>query len=77
MAGTDCIEHPPTKTLSRADIERLALKLYAVAVGSISTIGPADRDNLVLASRALRQLVSAFERASGRTLTAILIEGVR
>jgi hypothetical protein len=75
MADSDTIEYPPLTTLTRTEIEYLADRLYGAGVSSISTIGSAERNDLVLASRALRRLLSAYERGVGRQLACIMLAG--
>jgi hypothetical protein len=75
MANADCTQYPTVTTLTRTEIEYLADRLYGAGVSSISIIGSTERNDLVLASRALRRLLSAYERGVGRQLACIMLAG--
>jgi hypothetical protein len=77
QANTDCIEDAPMTTLTRDQVEALADRLYSRSVSALSTVGPTDRQDLVLASRALRRFLSAYERGTGRQLSCIMLAGGR
>jgi hypothetical protein len=75
MADSDTIEYPSLTTLTRAEIERLADRLLSHGISTISISSRAERDDLILASRCLRRLLSAFEKSTGRELSALMIVG--
>jgi hypothetical protein len=61
--------------LSHEEIQNLADRLFSRGMSSLSTYSPTDRVDLIAASRALRRLLVAFERASGQPLHTILLTG--
>lgn len=75
QADQDCIRYPTVTTLTRTEIEYLADRLYARGVSVLTTSTPVEQDDLVLASRALRRLLAAYERGSGRQLHALMLCG--
>jgi hypothetical protein len=66
----------PLIELNPESIQLLADKLYSLGISNITTIGPEERAEFVTASRALRRLLAAYERAAGRPLHTILLAGV-
>jgi hypothetical protein len=70
------VPHDPL-LLNAESVQRLADALYSIAVSNLATVGPRDRVNLVNASRALRRLLTAYERESGHELHTLLIAGGR
>jgi hypothetical protein len=75
MANTDSIEYPPITTMSADQIQALADRLYGRGTSPLATCSATDRDDLVLASRTLRRLMSAYERGTGRQLSLIMLAG--
>lgn len=75
QAKTQDIHYPVVTTLTREEIECIADRLYARGVSTLSTASPRERDDLIVASRALRRLLSAYERASGRQLHTVMLCG--
>jgi hypothetical protein len=75
MANTDPTEYPDVVTITAEEIQVIADRLYVLAVSTLPVVGPADRTNLILASRTLRRLLAAYETGSGRQLAALLISG--
>jgi hypothetical protein len=75
MADCTVTDYPDISTLTRAEIEYLADRLYGRGVSTITTTSAAEREDLITASRALRRLLSVYERASGRQLACLLING--
>jgi hypothetical protein len=74
MAVPDCTDYP-LAALSRDQIEYLADRLFSRGTSPIATTSAAERQDLVVASRCLRRLLSAFERGTGRQLTALMLCG--
>jgi hypothetical protein len=66
----------PLLELTPRSIEALADRLYSLGITNLVAITPRDQADLVAASRALRRLLSAYERAAGRPLHTILLAGV-
>lgn len=77
MANQDCIDYPHISTLTRTEIEYLADRLYGRGTSALSTSTTAERADLVLASRVLRRLLAAYEHATNRQLSCILLAGGR
>jgi hypothetical protein len=75
MGATETTEYPPIAILSVDQIQALADRLYGRGVSTIPTTSSAERQDLILASRALRRLLAAYERASGRQLACIMLAG--
>jgi hypothetical protein len=73
-ASADCTDYPLT-TLSRDQIEYLADRLFSRGTSPIATTSAAERQDLILASRCLRRLLAAYERAGNRQLSALMICG--
>lgn len=75
MAITETTEYPPLTTLTRTEVENLADRLFSRGVSTLSAIGPLQRQDLVLASRALRRLLVTYESSTGHQLNTIMISG--
>jgi hypothetical protein len=75
MAESVVIEYSSVATLTRAQIEYLADRLFSRGTSPIVTTSATERADMVVASRALRRLLAAFERCTGRELHALLIDG--
>ena len=75
MATTDVTSTPVITTLTHAEVLALADRLYSRAISTLSTSGPVERRDLVTASRALRRLLSAYERVAGYEIGTILLCG--
>jgi hypothetical protein len=75
-AGASGIPHEAL-VLNAETVQRLVDAIYSLAVSGIATVGPRDRVNLVNSSRALRRLLTAYERESGHELHTLLISGGR
>jgi hypothetical protein len=69
------VETSPLVELTPKSIERLADRLYSLGVANVTTVDGFDRQNLVVASRALRRMLAAFEKEAGRPLHTILLTG--
>jgi hypothetical protein len=63
--------------LNAESVQRLADAIYSLAISGIATVGPRDRVNLVNSSRAMRRLLTAYEREAGHELHTLLISGGR
>jgi transketolase C-terminal domain/subunit len=75
-ASASGIPHEPLM-LNAESVQQLADTLYSVAVSNVGTVSPRDRVNLVNASRALRRLLTAYEREAGHELHTLLVSGGR
>jgi hypothetical protein len=74
--SASAIPHEPLM-LNAESVQRLADAIYSVAVSNVGTVGPRDRVNLVNASRALRRLLTVYEREAGHELHTLLISSGR
>jgi hypothetical protein len=61
--------------LTPRSIEALADRVYSLGVSHVITMTRRDQSDLVAASRALRRLLVAYERAAGHELHTIMICG--
>jgi hypothetical protein len=61
--------------LNAESAQALADRLFSLGTSNITTIGPKEQADLVAASRALRRLLAAYERAAGHELHTILLAG--
>ena len=75
QAGIDGIPDCTVRVVTRTELEYLSDRLYGTAISSILTIGPREREDMILASRAIRRLLGAFEQGAGRQLHTLLING--
>jgi hypothetical protein len=69
------MDFPDPHTLSQKDVQALADRLYSRAVSSLVIDNREIRSDLISASRALRRLLVAYERAAGHELHTIMICG--
>jgi hypothetical protein len=72
MADIECIT---PSIISRTDIECLSDRLLSRAVSTLSTYCPREKEDLLIASRSIRELLRVYERATGRQLSSILLCG--
>lgn len=77
QAKQDDIRFPNITSLTRTEIEFLADRLFARGISSLSTSTSIEREDMILASRILRRLLSAYERGTGHQLHTLLINGDR
>jgi hypothetical protein len=63
--------------LTADEVQSLADRLFARGISVLSLDQHEVRADLITASRALRELLRVYERASGRTLRAIFVCGGR
>jgi hypothetical protein len=75
QASVESIPNQTVVTLTAEELQALSDRLFARGISTISTASAAERQDLVLASRALRRLLAAYERASNRRLSALIICG--
>lgn len=75
MAIADTITYPTVTAFTRVEIEFLADRLFARGVSTLTTSSPAEQADLVIASRVLRRLLSAYERGTGHQLHTIMLCG--
>jgi hypothetical protein len=73
---TDATPYQPILTLSAKQVRLLADRLYARGISTLTIDTPVARHDLITASRALRRLLVAFERAAGHELHTIRLSGV-
>jgi hypothetical protein len=67
---------PPILRLTYDEIQALSGRLFLHGVSSILPVDePKFRAELITASRALRELLLAYERGTGRTLHTVLLCG--
>jgi hypothetical protein len=69
MADIECIT---PSVISRAEIECLSDRLLSRAVSTLSTYSPREKEDQLIASRAL---LAPFERGTGRQLSCIVLAG--
>jgi hypothetical protein len=62
-------------TLTRDQLGYLSDRLYSRGVSNLNTVTPADRRDLINASRVITRLLQSYERASGHTLSALMLGG--
>jgi hypothetical protein len=74
MADIECIT---PSVISRTEIECLGDRLLSRAVSTISTYSPHEKEDLLIASRCLRGLLRAYERATGAQPASVFLCGGR
>ena len=74
MVSTDVTNHTVI-TLSAAEVQCLADRLYSRGISTLSTCDGKCRTDLVTASRVLRELLRRYERDTGRTIAAVTLNG--
>jgi hypothetical protein len=62
-------------TMSAEEIRCLADRLFSRGFSTISTYSRREQQDLVLASRVIRELLRRYERSTGRELHSVLIDG--
>jgi hypothetical protein len=62
-------------TITAEELQSLADRLFARGISTISTCDAWCRGDLVTASRVIRELARRVDRATGRTLQAVVIQG--
>jgi hypothetical protein len=67
--------NPSSSTLTQAEIQILADRLFSLGIGNRTTVGPRDRADMIAASRALRALLRHHELATGRQVQHVLLCG--
>jgi hypothetical protein len=65
--------HDPKHKLTFDEVQTLADRLFSRGISNLSTDGPKVRADLVSASRTLRALLRAYEHATGRQLTTVIL----
>jgi hypothetical protein len=70
QASAESIPNQTVVTLTAEELQALSDRLFARGISTISTTGAQERQDLVLASRALPRFLSAYERGTGRQLRA-------
>ncbi len=75
QANVDVIQTHVLVTLTADEIRNLADRLFSRGISTLSTYSVRERTDLVAASRALRELLRVYERATGRELHAIILSG--
>jgi hypothetical protein len=75
MAESETIEYPPLAAVTREEVEIIADHLFSLGISNVTAITHRDQHTLVTASRVMRMLLSAYERANGRTLSCLMLAG--
>jgi hypothetical protein len=71
----DEISCHPLITISASEIQSLADRLFGRGISSLSTYSTREKQDLIAASRVIRELARRVDRATGRSLVAIVIQG--
>jgi hypothetical protein len=69
------IDYPKVNTLTADEINSLADRLFSRGISVLATDRPEQKSDLITASRALRELLRLYDRATGRSLHAIMLNG--
>jgi hypothetical protein len=75
QATIESISNHTITTLTADEIRNLADCLYCRAVSTLAVDNRQQRLDLVTASRALRRLLAAYERGTGRTISCLMLDG--
>jgi hypothetical protein len=62
-------------TLTVEEIRYLADRLFSRGISTISTYSRREQQDLVIASRVMRELLRRYERSTGRELQALMLDG--
>jgi hypothetical protein len=62
-------------TLTADELQSLADRLFSRATSALSTYSSREQKDLLLASRALRELLRLYERGVGSQLHCIMLQG--
>lgn len=73
--ATDTITDDECWMLTRDQLSWLSDRLYSRSLSTLDTITPAERRDLLNASRAITRLLQSYERAAGHSLTAVMLGG--
>lgn len=65
----------PLIEITEQSVQLTADKLYSLGISNLTAIDHTDKAELIKASRILRRLLIAHERAAGRRLGMILLAG--
>jgi hypothetical protein len=62
-------------TLGAEEIRCLGDRLFSRGISTVSTYSRREQNNLIMASRALKELLRLYERSTGRNLACLMISG--
>jgi hypothetical protein len=75
MSSLESIPNHTMVTLTAEEIRCLSDRLFSRGISTISTYSRRERQDLILASRVMRELLRRYERSTGRELQAIMLDG--
>jgi hypothetical protein len=61
-------------TLTADEIQHLADRLFSRGISIISAYSRGEQKDLILASRAMRELLRRYERSAGRELHSLMLD---
>jgi hypothetical protein len=74
-ASLSAIPNHIITTLSAEEIRCISDRVFSRRISTISTYSRREQQDLVLASRVMRELLRRYERSTGRELHSLLIDG--
>jgi hypothetical protein len=74
-ATSESIPDHTLVTLTADEIQVLADRLFSRGISCLAACSHQEQCDVILASRALRELLHVYERGTGRELHAILLAG--